>query len=87
MGRQAFADLVASKVYGSQVAKAQAAAAGDGSGEPAGSHSSSSTSRYCMWMDRYGERQLAPGVWLARFKELHQPYAGRCCPAVVVLSC
>ena len=63
-----------------------AAAAGDGSAKadeeevaPAESHSASSTSRYCMWMDRYGERQLAPGVWLARFKELHQPYAGWYC--------
>jgi hypothetical protein len=32
--------------------------------------------RYAMWLDRYAERQLAPGVWLVRYMELHQPFAG-----------
>lgn len=32
--------------------------------------------RYAMWLDRFSERELAPGVWVVRYMELHQPFAG-----------
>jgi len=56
-------------------------AGGAGGGEGAASASSgggstSSTSRLYMWLDQYTERQLAPGMWLARWMELYQPFAG-----------
>ena len=35
-----------------------------------------------MWIDRYSERQLAEGLWLARYVELHQVFkAGGHTPA------
>ncbi|KAL4440460.1 hypothetical protein ABPG75_003461 [Micractinium tetrahymenae] len=43
--------------------------AGTGSGSEA-----SGSGRLCMWVDRYSERQLAQGVWLARWMELYQPF-------------
>jgi hypothetical protein len=56
--------LVCLQGYGCHKAAAQAAANGSGTG------------RYCIWLDRYQERQLAQGLWLARYMELHQPFAG-----------
>lgn len=29
-----------------------------------------------MWVDRWSEKELAPGVWLVRYMELHQPFVG-----------
>lgn len=58
--------------YGSKAtagAPAAPSAAGGGGGGAA-------ASRTRMWVDRWSERQLAPGVWLARYMELHQPFAG-----------
>lgn len=36
----------------------------------------SSSGRARMWVDRWSERELAPGVWLVRYMELHQPFMG-----------
>ncbi len=43
-------------------------------GEAAGGDSSSGRAR--MWVDRWSEKELAPGVWLVRYMELHQPFVG-----------
>ncbi len=73
--KQAFIDWFSTKGYGSTAAPIAPADAAAPSGGDAGG-SSSTSGRSCMWLDQYSERQLAPGVWLARYMELHQPFAG-----------
>ncbi|EFN54028.1 hypothetical protein CHLNCDRAFT_53400 [Chlorella variabilis] len=72
MTKQAFVEWFSTEGYG-HTASAATATASPSSGDAAATGSGSS--RYCMWLDRYSERQLAPGVWLARYMELHQPFA------------
>ena len=56
---------------------AGAGAAGGASGQAGAGGSAPSTSgRTAMWADRWSERELAPGVWLARYLEQHQPFIG-----------
>lgn len=41
---------------------------------PAEAGGASGSGRARMWIDRWTERELAPGVWLVRYMELHQPF-------------
>lgn len=84
MTKQAFVEWFSTEGYG-HTASAATATASPSSGDAAATGSGSS--RYCMWLDRYSERQLAPGVWLARYMELHQPFAGarRCTAAMLAV--
>lgn len=43
---------------------------------PAEAGGASGSGRARMWIDRWTERELAPGVWLVRYMELHQPFVG-----------
>ncbi|KAI3431372.1 hypothetical protein D9Q98_004427 [Chlorella vulgaris] len=73
MNRAAFVDWFATQGYGCHSGSAAAAAAADPT--TGGGGDAASSGRHCMWLDRYSERQLAPGVWLARYLEQHQPFA------------
>lgn len=77
MNRAAFVDWFATQGYGCHSGSAAAAAAADPT--TGGGGDAASSGRHCMWLDRYSERQLAPGVWLARYLEQHQPFAGVWC--------
>ncbi|GAB4813979.1 hypothetical protein N2152v2_001025 [Parachlorella kessleri] len=42
-------------------------------GDP-GVKPASSTHRYRVWLDRFNAREVGPGLWLARYVEVHQPF-------------
>ncbi|PSC72019.1 Sucrose-phosphatase 2 [Micractinium conductrix] len=61
---------VASALAAAPPAVAEAAKAAAKAGAEPGAHS-----RMGGWLDRYSERQLTHGLWLARWMELWQPFA------------
>lgn len=88
MSRRQLSDWFTSEGYACCAGGSKAAAGGGeaapapgtaglslGAGTGAGSESGGS-GRLAMWVDRYSERQLAPGLWLVRWMELYQPFAG-----------
>ena len=68
--RAAFLAWLTDAGYGSKATAGAPASPGGGGGGGGGG------ARARMWADRWSERELAPGVWLARYMELHQPFAG-----------
>lgn len=86
--RREFLGWLATQGYGSKVpvsttSAAGGSGAGGGTAVPAsgggGGRAGASNSDSCrarMWVDGWSERELAPGVWLARYMELHQPFVG-----------
>lgn len=99
MSRRQLTDWFASEGYACCAGGSKAAATGAGGGAAApgtagvspgagtGSGSEAGGSgRLAMWVDRYSERQLAPGLWLARWMELYQPFVGESRPPAAAVT-